>query len=115
MKAKNEISKERKKTVETAIEIIKNNLEISQNLLEGRFELYPENRRRSVNKVIYQSQYFQLVYNLNHKSLAIESKGDLIYSPFLMIQEEIIYRKPLLKQSCIRMKQENILKVMKII
>lgn len=80
MKAKNEISKERKETVETAIEIKQNNLEISQNLLEGRFELYPENRRRSVNKVIYQSQYFQLVYNLNHKSLAIESKGDLIYS-----------------------------------
>lgn len=80
MKAKNEISKERKETVETAIEIKKNNLEISQNLLEGRFELYPENRRRSVNKVIYQSQYFQLVYNLNHKSLTIESKGDLIYS-----------------------------------
>lgn len=80
MKAKNEISKERKETVETAIEIKQNNLEISQNLLESRFELYPENRRRSVNKVIYQSQYFQLVYNLNHKSLAIESKGDLIYS-----------------------------------
>lgn len=80
MKAKNEISKERKETVETAIEIKQNNLEIGQNLLEGRFELYPENRRRSVNKVIYQSQYFQLVYNLNHKSLAIESKGDLIYS-----------------------------------
>jgi hypothetical protein len=80
LKAKNEISKERKETVETAIEIKQNNLEIGQNLLEGRFELYPENRRRSVNKVIYQSQYFQLVYNLNHKSLAIESKGDLIYS-----------------------------------
>lgn len=80
MKAKNEISKEQNETVETVIEIKKNNLEISQNLLEGRFELYPENRRRSVNKVIYQSQYFQLVYNLNHKSLAIESKGDLIYS-----------------------------------
>ncbi|MGV7292076.1 hypothetical protein PJJ27_29015, partial [Mycobacterium kansasii] len=82
--AKREISKalknERKETVETAIEVKKNNLEIGQNLLEDRFELYPENRLRSVNKVIYQSQYFQLVYNLNHKSLAIESKGDLIYS-----------------------------------
>ena len=47
MKAKNEISKERKETVETAIEIKQNNLEISQNLLECIFELYPENRRRS--------------------------------------------------------------------
>ncbi|MDU7039431.1 MAG: hypothetical protein E6346_08810 [Lactococcus lactis] len=84
MKTKNEIFKdmlnEQKENLETAIEIKQNNFEISQNLLESRFELYPENRRRSVNKVIYHNQYFQLVYNLNSQSLTIESKGDLIYS-----------------------------------
>lgn len=48
--------------------------------LSARLALYPENRRRPVNKTIYDNEYFQLILNTKNNTLAISSKGDLIYS-----------------------------------
>ncbi|MBS7577592.1 MULTISPECIES: metallophosphoesterase [unclassified Enterococcus] len=48
--------------------------------LNHRFELYPENRRRPVNKKVYENCFFHLIYNTKNNALTIENKGDLIYS-----------------------------------
>ncbi|MEG2294761.1 MAG: metallophosphoesterase, partial [Carnobacterium sp.] len=48
--------------------------------LAARFELYPENRRRPVNKTLFRNDYFQLCYNMKEKSMAVSSRGDLVYS-----------------------------------
>lgn len=48
--------------------------------LNGRFELYPENRRRPVNKVVYRNVYFQLTYNMKNNAMSITSRGDIVYS-----------------------------------
>ncbi|MGX7148407.1 metallophosphoesterase [Enterococcus ureasiticus] len=48
--------------------------------LTTRFDLYPENKRRPVNKTIFKNDYFQLTYNMKENSLDISSRGDLIYS-----------------------------------
>lgn len=48
--------------------------------LAARFELYPENRRRPVNKTLFRNDYFQLNYNLKANSMAVTSRGDLVYS-----------------------------------
>lgn len=45
-----------------------------------RLDLYPENKRRPVNKTIFKNEYFQLTYNMKEKSLNVASKGDLVYS-----------------------------------
>lgn len=49
-------------------------------VLTERIEQYPENKRRPVNKTIFKNDYFQLTYNTKKASLAIASKGDLVYS-----------------------------------
>ncbi|EOL43443.1 metallophosphoesterase family protein [Enterococcus caccae] len=48
--------------------------------LTNRFELYPENKRRPVNKTLFKNDYFQLTYNLKADSLNVSSRGDLVYS-----------------------------------
>ncbi|MGM0214215.1 metallophosphoesterase family protein [Enterococcus sp. AZ109] len=48
--------------------------------LAARIELYPENRRRPVNKTLFQNEYFQLTYNTRGHSLDISSRGDIVYS-----------------------------------
>ena len=48
--------------------------------LAERIELYPENKRRPVNKTVFKNNYFQLTYNTRNHSMAISSKGDLVYS-----------------------------------
>ncbi|MEI5995315.1 metallophosphoesterase [Candidatus Enterococcus mansonii] len=45
-----------------------------------RIALYPENKRRPVNKTIVKNDYFQLIYNMKENSLNISSRGDLVYS-----------------------------------
>lgn len=45
-----------------------------------RIDLYPENKRRPVNKTIFKNEYFQLTYNMKENSLNISSRGDLVYS-----------------------------------
>lgn len=54
--------------------------EMVPQVLAERIERYPENRRRPVNKTIFKNDYFQLTYNTKKDSLAIASKGDLVYS-----------------------------------
>ncbi|MGG5372695.1 metallophosphoesterase family protein [Enterococcus sp. AZ196] len=49
-------------------------------MLVERMALYPENKRRPVNKTVFNNQYFQLTYNTRNHSMAISSKGDLVYS-----------------------------------
>ncbi|WP_324199190.1 hypothetical protein [Carnobacterium viridans] len=46
----------------------------------ARFELYPENIRRPVNKTLFRNEYFELRYNMKTKDLAISSRGDIVYS-----------------------------------
>lgn len=46
----------------------------------ARFELYPENNRRPVNKTLFRNEYFELRYNMKTKDLAISSRGDIVYS-----------------------------------
>ncbi len=48
--------------------------------LADRFELYPENKRRPVNKVLFRNDYFQLVYSTRSNSMSISSRGDIVYS-----------------------------------
>lgn len=48
--------------------------------LASRFELYPENKRRPVNKTLFKNEYFQLTYNTRDDTMAIASRGDLVYS-----------------------------------
>lgn len=48
--------------------------------LSKRFDLYPENKRHSVNKIVFKNEYFQLTYNMKANSLNISSRGDLVYS-----------------------------------
>lgn len=49
-------------------------------MLAERIAGYPENKRRPVNKTVFKNDYFQLTYNTRNHSLAISSKGDLVYS-----------------------------------
>ncbi|MFC4770408.1 metallophosphoesterase family protein [Enterococcus hermanniensis] len=49
-------------------------------LINQRIELYPENKRRPINKTIFRNEYFQLTFNTRDQSMAISSKGDLVYS-----------------------------------
>lgn len=48
--------------------------------LVSRFNLYPENTRRPVNKTIFRNDYFKLVFNMKTKELDIVSRGDIVYS-----------------------------------
>lgn len=49
-------------------------------ILDQRIELYPENKRRPINKTILRNEYFQLTYNVRDQTMAISSRGDLVYS-----------------------------------
>lgn len=49
-------------------------------VLAERIELYPENKRRPVNKTVFKNDYFQLTFNTRNHSMSIASKGDLVYS-----------------------------------
>lgn len=48
--------------------------------LASRFDLYPENKRRPVNKTLFNNEYFQLTYNVKAETMAISSRGDIVYS-----------------------------------
>ncbi|MBO0439640.1 metallophosphoesterase family protein [Candidatus Enterococcus ikei] len=48
--------------------------------LTTRFDLYPENKRRPVNKTVFRNDYFQLTFNMKENSLNVVSRGDLVYS-----------------------------------
>ncbi|MGM0123872.1 hypothetical protein IGI37_001246 [Enterococcus sp. AZ194] len=48
--------------------------------LTRRFELYPENKRRPVNKTLFKNNYFQMTCNTRSQTLEISSKGDIVYS-----------------------------------
>lgn len=45
-----------------------------------RFELYPENKRRTINKILFRNDYFHLIYSFNENTMDIMSKRDLLYS-----------------------------------
>lgn len=48
--------------------------------LVKRFELYPENKRRPVNKTLFQNDYFQLTYSMKENTMTVSSRGNLVYS-----------------------------------
>lgn len=48
--------------------------------LSNRFEMYPENQRRPVNKTLFKNDYFQLTYNIKTQTMTISSRGELVYS-----------------------------------
>lgn len=48
--------------------------------LSSRIELYPENKRRPINKTVFKNNYFQLTYNTRDNAMTISTKGDLVYS-----------------------------------
>lgn len=48
--------------------------------LASRLELYPENKRRPINKTLFKNDYFQLTYNVKEGSMTISSQGDIVYS-----------------------------------
>lgn len=41
---------------------------------------FPENKRRTVNKILFKNNYFNLIYNVKSKSLSIQNNGDIVYS-----------------------------------
>lgn len=45
-----------------------------------RFDLYPENKRRPVNKTVFRNEYFQMTYNVKTETMAISSRGEIVYS-----------------------------------
>lgn len=47
---------------------------------EDLWKLIPQNRRRSVNKIINPGTYFNLEYNVNTKQLAIKKHNDVVFS-----------------------------------
>lgn len=49
-------------------------------IFSNRFDIYPENNRRPVNKTVYKNKYFNLVYETSHNSLKIVNQGDIVYS-----------------------------------
>lgn len=49
-------------------------------MLAERIAGYPENRRRPVNKTVFRNEYFQLTYDTRKRSMAISSRGNLVYS-----------------------------------
>ncbi|GCF94618.1 hypothetical protein NRIC_25090 [Enterococcus florum] len=48
--------------------------------LAARLDLYPENKRRPVNKTLFKNEFFQLTYHVRDYSLDISSRGDIVYS-----------------------------------
>ncbi|MHC5216547.1 metallophosphoesterase family protein [Enterococcus sp. LJL128] len=48
--------------------------------LGARLALYPENKRRPVNKTLFRNDYFQLTYNVREQSMSVSSRGDIVYS-----------------------------------
>ena len=48
--------------------------------IQQRFDLYSENKRRPINKTLFKNDYFQLTYNTRDQTMAISSRGDLVYS-----------------------------------
>lgn len=75
-KAKEEAKKLRSSL---GISIVQNTITIFDGLDE-LFELFPENRRRPVNKIIQRGNYFNLVYNLNEQKMIIQKKDEIVYS-----------------------------------
>ncbi len=55
------------------VSIVQNTITIFDGLYE-LFELFPENRRRPVNKIIQKGNYFNVVYNLNEQKMIIQKK-----------------------------------------
>ncbi|MEO1771694.1 metallophosphoesterase family protein [Candidatus Enterococcus ferrettii] len=48
--------------------------------LAARFDLYPENKRRPINKTLFKNDYFQLTCNMRDQTLNVCSQGDIVYS-----------------------------------
>ena len=69
-KSKNRLSKLKSQELMTAL----------PEELQRLINRFPENRRRTVNKIIDKDQYFSLIYNLKDNKIKIENKSDLVYS-----------------------------------
>lgn len=48
--------------------------------LKERFAMFPENKRRTVNKIVEKGNYFNIIYNLNENKFEIKKNDILIYS-----------------------------------
>lgn len=57
----------------------KTGIKLGAGLVE-RFELYPENKRRSVNKILFRNDYFHLTYSMKENNLTVSSRGDIVFS-----------------------------------
>ena len=53
------------------VSLVQNTVTIFDSL-NGLFELFPENRRRPVNKIIQRGDYFNLVYNINEQKIMMK-------------------------------------------
>lgn len=73
---------------EDSVDLVKKNVSLKSaetemelpSELVARFDLYPENIRRPVNKTIFRNDYFKLVYNMHTKDMEVFSRGDIVYS-----------------------------------
>lgn len=61
------------------VSLVQNTVTIFDSL-NGLFELFPENRRRPVNKIIQRGDYFNFVYNINEQKIMIQKKDEIVYS-----------------------------------
>lgn len=48
--------------------------------LNKLFEVFPENRRRSVNKIIRKGDYFNIEYDIKKSKMIIRKKDEIVYS-----------------------------------
>jgi hypothetical protein len=49
-------------------------------IVQSRLLQFPQNKRRRVNKVLFQNSFFELSYSTTTQQLKIASRGDLVYS-----------------------------------
>jgi len=77
LKSAEQEANEIKKTL--GVSLVENNITSFEGLYE-LFDLFPENRRRSVNKIIQRGDYFNLVYNLNEQRIVIQKKDEIVFS-----------------------------------
>lgn len=61
------------------LSLVQNNTISFEGLYE-LFALFPENRNRSVNKIIQKGDFFNLIYNLNEQKIIIHKKDEIIFS-----------------------------------
>lgn len=83
--------------------------------LAARFDLYPENKRRPINKTLFKNDYFQLTCNMRDQTLNVCSQGTLFIPQSLTILRGIIFNEQQFSTCCILKRFGNTLNPTKLL